>query len=178
MTRSSRPTRRNPPPKTVLTTVEKVKAAAKASGTLSPEAAEIIRQDNATRAETPVPALPAMTDPAFTPAGTNRSVRIKKRISIPVLSFQAGDTIFCQFSEAIRVSEVKDDTFSTPARVAEIVSLEGEVRILIVGEVLNSELDRAYPDQGYVGLWFSITKLPPREGKRYSDYAIAEIEVA
>jgi hypothetical protein len=42
--------------------------------------------------------------------------------------------------------------------------------------VLATALARAYPNDGYVGAWFQITKQLPREGKRYADYAIAEID--
>lgn len=119
----------------------------------------------------PPEAVPA--DPAFlVPAG---GYVIRKRVTMPVLPFPTGATYVLRIVEAIRVSEVDDSKFG-PAKVCQVESPQGEARVLIVGEVLGTALGRTYPNDGYVGAWFQITKLPPREGKRYADYAIVEIE--
>jgi hypothetical protein len=100
---------------------------------------------------------------------------IRKRVTVPVLPFPVGATYVFRIIEAIRTSEVDDGKFGA-ARVCQIESPGGEVRVLIAGEVLATSLARAYPDDAYVGGWFQVTKLPPREGKRYADYAIVEVE--
>lgn len=112
-------------------------------------------------------------DPAFLVPGGQPKVR--KRVTMPVLPFPAGATYVLRILDAIHVSDVEDSKFG-PARVCQVESASGEVRLMIVGEVLATALARAYPDDGYVGLWFQITKQLPREGKRYADYAVAEIE--
>jgi hypothetical protein len=120
----------------------------------------------------PEPHDVAPPDPAF---ATDVVYKVRKRVTVPVLPFPVGATYVLRPLEAIRQSEVEDSRYG-PARVCEVEAPNGEVRILIAGEVLHTALNRAYPNNGYVGAWFQVTKLPPREGKRYADYAITEIE--
>lgn len=156
--------------------VAAIKDKAKRTGTLSPSEAEEIRAANAAEDARSLGADEAtgelaISDPAFQAV----VFKVKKRVTVPVLRFGAGTSIVCQITEKIHQSEVEDSDMD-PANVAQIKSPSGEYRVLIVGEVLRSELDRAYPKDGYVNLWFHITKLPAREGKRYADYAISEID--
>lgn len=111
-------------------------------------------------------------DPAFLSAD---GYKVRKRVTVPVLAFPPGATYVCRIIDGIHLSEVEDSKFG-PARICHVEAPNGEVRILICGEVLATALARAYPDDGYVGAWFQVTKLLPREGKRYADYSIAEIE--
>lgn len=113
----------------------------------------------------------AMPDAAFV---SDAAMEVVKRVTTPVLSFPTGATYVLRILEGIRVSDVEDSKFG-PARVCEVEAPNGEVRLLITGEVLATALTRSYPNEGYVGAWFQITKLPPKEGKRYADYSIVEI---
>jgi hypothetical protein len=133
----------------------------------------LAHQEKLANGETPEDAgelVPA--DPAFVAVD---GYRVRKRVTMPVLPFPVGATYVCRILDAIHVSDVEDSKFG-PARVCQVEAPNGEVRLLIAGEVLATALARAYPDDGYVGAWFQITKQVPREGKRYADYAIAEID--
>lgn len=176
-------------------TVEQIRAHAKRMHTLSPEEAEVLAYDRKLKEASTTPQAQAQgehadgqaqehgegnggdlvgidTDPAFIAA---ESLRIVKRVTIPVLAFREGTTILCRFAEAIRESEV-DDGKMGPAKIAQIEARDGTIRLLIVGEVLHTSLSRAYPEDSYVGKWFAIEKREPRADKRYRDYTITEVE--
>lgn len=118
-----------------------------------------------------------------------------KQVTRSVLSQKELDgktPIYVEFEGAARQAppikrspEEEEDVMSgkvkpmDPPRVADIVNLEtGELQIIIMNKVLESELDRAYPEGGYVGLSFGILKVG-RGGKRldrqYNQYRIVEL---
>lgn len=71
----------------------------------------------------------------------------------------------------------KDGKERQPPLLAHVTDLEtGQQGQIIVGTVLNSELNSEYPDNGYVGKQFSICQRKI-EGRDYSTWDIAEIEV-
>lgn len=121
--------------------------------------------------------LPAVSlDPAF--VATALPIRVKKRITIPALTIPEGAAAVFRILTAIATSEVADAKYG-PARVCQVEAPNGEVRVLILNEVLHAALTKAYAKEGYVGLWFHVVCLPGlREGKRgsYRDYAVTEIE--
>lgn len=64
-----------------------------------------------------------------------------------------------------------------PATILPVVDIDtGEVAQIIVGAVLEGILNDSYPDAGYVGKSFEITKHAKKEGKRYHTYSVFEIE--
>ena len=64
-----------------------------------------------------------------------------------------------------------------PARLAEILNLEtGERQLLIMNTVLERELLKAFPDNGYIGHSFIVRGKKP-DGKGYRVYEIQEIEL-
>ena len=64
-----------------------------------------------------------------------------------------------------------------PAHLAPVINLEtGEENLLIVAAVVKGNFDEHYPKNAYVGKAFELVKLGKREGKRYFDYSIKEIE--
>lgn len=67
------------------------------------------------------------------------------------------------------VCTVKDLTVSAEPGIEE--------HQMIAGAVLASELDRAFPDFGYIGKAFEIIKQPPADGKRYCRYEVYAIDV-
>ena len=67
-----------------------------------------------------------------------------------------------------------------PADLAEVTDLAtGELHLLIMNTVLRSELERAYPDQSYVGKSFAIVggKGVTKDGEpaKYKTYKILEL---
>jgi hypothetical protein len=59
----------------------------------------------------------------------------------------------------------------------DVVNLKtGEAMLIVVPTVLHQELDKAYPNGGYVGKAFQIRKIKT-EDKAYSLWSIAEIEL-
>lgn len=116
----------------------------------------------------------APLDPAFAaPAAV--LVKTKRQVTLPVVSWPTGATIVCRIAEAFHESDVDDKRYPGKALVARIEAMNGEARTLIGGTVLRAALDKEYPGSSYVGAWFRMTKLS-RPDKRYSDYAITEIE--
>jgi hypothetical protein len=64
-----------------------------------------------------------------------------------------------------------------PPMLAQVVNLTtGEINQIIVGSILQSELEREFPEHGYVGRGFQIRK-SKIQGKRYAAYQIAELEL-
>jgi hypothetical protein len=128
-------------------------------------------------ADTPDPgqvAVPA--DPSFV-AGLATGLKVKRRVTTPVLPFPEGSAIVCRIIDPIHESAIEGDNRfgGAPASVCTVEAQNGEVRILIAGTVLRKALERDYPNASYVALWFHIAKLA-RPDKAYADYAITEIE--
>ncbi len=119
------------------------------------------------------------------------TVHVKRRVSVPTLEFRTdGETVICRFIEAMvhHPMTIKDETTGEvrpkldekgqPAFlwVCKIESVRGEVRQLVLGELVMSELTTNYPGGGYIDLWFMIVRLGKRAGKRYVTYEISEID--
>lgn len=120
--------------------------------------------------------VPVVSDATGAPEG----FAIAKRVTYPVIPFDAGMTIICRFTTAI--AKGKELTASTsgrpkmaPAQVAIVESTTGEQCTLICGNVLEKELLQAYPEHGYVNRWFRITKFPKRGDRNYYTYGIVEL---
>ena len=113
--------------------------------------------------------------------GAEGAVKVKRRVTVPVLPFADGMTIIVRAIDAIhKGKEIKETANGKPRMgVAMIMTIEapnGSQRTLICGEVLQKELAEAYPKDAYVGCWFMLTKIAPRPGKQYATYEIVEIE--
>jgi hypothetical protein len=109
------------------------------------------------------------------------TLKIRKRVAMPVLPFGDGMTIVVRIMEAIKLGkeltvQPNGKPKMEPAHVTTVSSLSGEQRTLICGAVLRKELEECYPGDKYVGCWFHIHRLPRREGKTYSTFVINEIE--
>lgn len=64
-----------------------------------------------------------------------------------------------------------------PARLVECVDLtSGSLSLLIVNAVLEGALNEQYPDQSYIGKYFTIIMRPGPEGKRYKTFELFELE--
>ena len=109
-------------------------------------------------------------------------VKLRRRVTIPVLPFQNGMTIICRILDAIHDGkEVKVGSRGPKMGKARLVTIEattGMQRTLVVGTVLEAELEENYPNDTYVGAWFAITKIAPnvQREKDYATYEIIEID--
>lgn len=126
--------------------------------------------------------LPAIVNASFA-AVADDEVVVKKMVTIPILQWPDGARIvFTPISAIVLGKEMKGERAGTvkmePAELLDIKATNGEVRRLIVGSVLASELREAYPKDAYVGKWFRAAKFAPNseKGKRYATYEIHEIE--
>jgi hypothetical protein len=83
------------------------------------------------------------------------------------------------FSERVRKGKVNADgtqQSAEPMHIAEVTNLQsGEVGRLVAHQVLESNLDEAYPNAGYVGKYFKISK--QKSAKRYFTFNIVEIKL-
>lgn len=104
-----------------------------------------------------------------------------RQVTIPVFKWQPGQSVYGQITQAIKQGRELRAAASgpkmAPAHVTVIRGVRGQLRTLICGEVLKSELQDAYPEHSYVGRWFALKKIAPDEGrdKRYATYQIIEI---
>lgn len=86
---------------------------------------------------------------------------------------------------AIRVSTVikkpkAGETAEKPANVCDVTDMEtGEAFIFLVPSVVQSNLERDYPEEGYVGKSFYIRNDGKRNtSQRYFDFTIVEVTAA
>ena len=83
------------------------------------------------------------------------------------------------FSERVRKGKVNADGIqqsAEPMHIAEVTNLQsGEVGRLVAHQVLESNLNEAYPNDGYVGKYFKISK--QKSAKRYFTFNIVEIKM-
>lgn len=113
-------------------------------------------------------------------------VKVVKQVTVPTLSPQPNEPIYVTFLGAIflgkQIDQKKKDgeevVNEKPADLALVRNLSTDAeQHLIVSAVVKGNLDETYPKDSYVGKSFRIEKLAKRAGKRYFDYAVAEIEV-
>jgi hypothetical protein len=132
--------------------------------------------------------------------------KVKAHVTVPLLKVDDGKTYYVKFNGPIHRATVneaeqkkyenarakwdaldaaaKNDTENNPMptppnppMLAQVIDLSsGEVAQIIVGSVLQSELQQAYPDHSYIGRGFQFVKAKI-QGKRYSAYQIAELEL-
>lgn len=108
-----------------------------------------------------------------------------RQVTIPVLKWPANGEVICKITNNFVVGkEVVRSPPMAPPTLCVVQGVRGQLRTLIVGSVLKSELMEAYPDHGYVGRWFAFKKKAPEKfmneagemvTKRYATYMILEI---
>jgi hypothetical protein len=101
----------------------------------------------------------------------------KRSVTLPIFKFGA-TPLFLRFEGPIYQGErLESQKDMEPPHLAKVVDLTtGEEGLIVVGAVLLSELDRAYPKDAYVGKSFEILKRKAETGKKYSLWSIYEIE--
>lgn len=119
--------------------------------------------------------------------------KIAKRVNVPILKHEDGETLAVRFDQpileepTIRDIRVKDaatgglvtmqeEGYINVARVTELYSKEPFNLVLSV--MAAGDLRNAYPDHGYVGRTFAIQKVGLVAGKRYKQVNVVEIEPA
>lgn len=113
--------------------------------------------------------------------------KVKRQVTVPTLSMKENKDgalpppRFLQFMEAMHESTYVDPdpkkVKEKPATIAGVTDIEtGEIYQFLVPAVVESQLTRDYPDDGYVGKVFRIACLGKRPGKRYRDFSIFEVD--
>lgn len=105
----------------------------------------------------------------------------KKLLTVPVLKFKEGETRYVKITEVMHVGKPQKakegEKAKEPATLASCINLEdGAVCQIIVSAVVKSVLSEEYPNDGYVGKCFAITKQGRNPGKQYNQFDIEEVE--
>lgn len=116
----------------------------------------------------------------------NLKFTVVKNVTLPLLKKKDdGTPVYVKIDSAIY--KAKDNKTGKPAEgetkkameapeLVQVTNLEtGEQQEMIVESVLGIELRDQYPDNGYLGKCFSISKFAKTDGKRYATFQIAEI---
>jgi hypothetical protein len=109
-----------------------------------------------------------------------------KNLTLDVLKFVENEPRYVKITGPIhlgkeqkksRKSDDEDKKDREPAHLAQCINLEdGAECQIIVSAVVLSVLTDEYPNDGYVGKCFSITKKSRVAGKQYFPYGVEEIE--
>lgn len=104
-----------------------------------------------------------------------------KNLTLDVLKFVEGEARHVKITAAMHIGkEQKADTDGKkrePAVLANCINLDdGAECQIIVSAVVKSTLNDEYPNDGYVGRCFAITKKSRVQGKQYFPYGVEEIE--
>lgn len=108
--------------------------------------------------------------------------KVVKNVTLPLLKQSDDTTVYVRIDSAIfKGKEIKgtgEAAKMEPADLMNVTELEsGEQMQMIANAVLKGNLEEEYPEEGYVGKCFAVTRMKV-EGKRYKNYSIQEIEVA
>lgn len=118
----------------------------------------------------------------ITKPATEGAFKRKKAVTLPSFVIKKeGDKRYFKFITAMRKSDVitkdKDGKEQEAATVANVVDLEsGQEGIYLVNSVVHENLIKAYTEDSYVGKAFEIEHTGKREGKRYSNFSVYEVE--
>lgn len=121
-------------------------------------------------------AAPKVTPPAGGKYNRTRAV------TLPTFKLAEETPVYVKVTGAMHQSNAtqrpgKDGKAMEPATILPVVNVEtGEVTQIICGSVLKGILTETYPDDGYVGKSFEITKHAKAQGKRYNTYSVFEID--
>lgn len=109
--------------------------------------------------------------------------KVKRNITLPLIKPQLDVPVYIKITSEMfvgkDVSAAKGDAKKMePATLVNCVNLEtGEEAQIIVPAVLKGIFEDEFPDNGYVGKAFSITKHPKASGKQYHPFSVAELEL-
>jgi len=117
---------------------------------------------------------------------------VKKRsVTRPVMQIDGSKPVYFKVEgpihiapqvEGIKPKVASDGTIMPNPHIVHVVNLEtGEESTIVANSVLKSELSSNYPDEGYVGKSFCVSKTGTKKsasGTSYSTFQISEIELA
>jgi hypothetical protein len=106
-----------------------------------------------------------------------------RNLTLDVLKFVENEPRYVKITGPIFIGKEQkakagdDDKKREPAHLAHCVNLEdgAECQIIVSAVVLSVMMDE-YPNDGYVGKCFAITKKSRTPGKQYFPYGVEEIE--
>jgi len=112
---------------------------------------------------------------------------VSRNVTLPLWKWETGKQKVFRIETEIKIGNVTKPKGKgveptkvemEPAHVAEVTNLDTKTRCqMIFGKVLQSEIEKAYPEHSYVGKCFaSIQSDIP--GKRYKGYTLDEIAAA
>lgn len=111
-------------------------------------------------------------------------LKVKRQVTLPILKLMPDTPVYVRIDGAIfEGKQLKrgDQENMKPADLMNVTDLvTGESMQIVCGEVLKSTLREEYPNDGYVGKAFRITKGKRKDkegGRGYFTYAIAELEL-
>lgn len=109
----------------------------------------------------------------------------KRLLTRPTLKFQEGIPIYVKIEAPMfigrdivgRAPQSETAKKKEPATIANVIDLSvGEEAQIVCATIVKSTLTEEYPNDGYVGKCFAMTKMPKDSGKDYNKYKIEEIE--
>jgi len=106
---------------------------------------------------------------------------VKKVLTIPLLKLQLDVTVYVKITSPIftgkEIDAGEQKKMDAPHMVNAVDLETGEDVQLILNTVLESVLSEEYPDNGYIGKGFSITKLNKKATKGYHPFMVSELEL-
>lgn len=131
------------------------------------------------RAAVEEPSAPLQTKIAV-PAG----YKAKRAVTLPAIVLKKEGESRClkiqepmHLSAAAKAPGKETDKQMEPATVCAVVDVvSGEMGNFVVPAVVRGNLEEKYPDDSYVGCVFQITHNGKRQGKRYADFTVIELE--
>jgi hypothetical protein len=105
--------------------------------------------------------------------------RVTRNVTLPLSKWKNDQPKFLLIESPIfqgkQIAQKDGQPEEKPADLMNCVDLEtGEQVQVIVGTVLKGTLQDEYPDNSYVGKYFSITQLRD-PGKKYNTYSVQEL---
>ena len=102
---------------------------------------------------------------------------IKKRVTMQLLKLGKDEQYYRIETAMKQGEEVKSSNKAAPWLMQVTDLKTGEVGQIIAPKILQSELDKHYPNDSYVGKCFGLSVTPPVEGgKKYNLVNITEID--
>lgn len=108
---------------------------------------------------------------------------VVKEVKSEVFRIEDNVEKYFEFTGPIRVGATNTGPAAVQrekgADVAPVKDLEqdGKEGVILLGAALRSQIEEAYPGNGYVGKQFRIKCLGRMPGKRYKGYAVTEIRI-
>ena len=104
--------------------------------------------------------------------------KVINQVTREIKKIDSGEEVFIIFEGEIYTGEVLEKAkIQTPPQLCNIIDLEtGEKMLLILPKVLDASIQENYPNHSYVGKSFRLVK-EVIDGKKYSTWAIQEIEI-